>query len=163
MTNGSPSPVVQHVPSARDHLPGCGLGVYFALLVGIGLSGVMGVFFSLFMMHGGGGTTSPLSVTYGGAVDPSQLAPLREAGLLGPKEIPDVFHPETYDGSHACAIVGGALLRLGEKGGERLSLATVTSVVETPEGVRVVGEGEIHCLFGPKEGASRFAAMLRAR
>lgn len=163
MTDGPLTPTVQNVQSARDALPGCGLGIYFVLLVGIGLSGVAGVFFSMWMMHGGGSTVSPLAVTYGGGVDPLQLAPMRAAGILGPKEVPDVYHPETYDGARACAIVGGTLFRISENGAERLSLATVTSVVDTPDGVRIVGDGEIHCLFGENEGADHFAAMLRAR
>lgn len=146
----------------RDRLPGCGLAVYFLLLVALLITGVAGIFFTMSVLHGAGSSTSPLSVTYGGGLPEQWLAPLRKAGVLEKDEVPDVYHPEIYDGSRACAVVGPTLVRVTEETVEKLAIASITRVEEVDGAVVITGGVAIRCAFGEGEGGERFAAMLRA-
>lgn len=143
-------------------MPGCGLAVYFLLLVALLVTGIAGIFFTMSVLHGAGSSTSPLSVTYGGGLPEQWLAPLRSAGVLGKDEVPDVYHPEIYDGSRACAVIGSTLVRVTETGVEKVSIHSLTGVEEVPGAVVVRGETTVRCAFGEGEGGDRFAAMLRA-
>lgn len=143
-------------------MPGCGLGVYFLVLVALLVTGILGIFFTMWVLHGAGSSTSPLSVTYGGGLPEQWLAPLRTAGVLGRDEVPDVYHPEIYDGSRACAVIGPTLVRVSEAGVEKVAIASITRVDEVDDAVVVTGDGSIRCAFGEGEGSDRFAAMLRA-
>ncbi|MFZ5477737.1 MAG: hypothetical protein ACOZNI_13260 [Myxococcota bacterium] len=146
-----------------EGLPGCGLAAFAGLLLVIFTIGVIGVSVSTYSVFTAGEQLSPQLLSYGGVVDPSLLGPMRDAGLLGKDEIPDAFHAETLDGTSACALSAGKLLRLEEGVGSTLSLDTVTDVREEADGVVVVGASTVRCAFRPDEGAERFARMIRSR
>lgn len=144
-------------------LPGCGIAAYVGVLGGIFLLGATGLFFWTWTILQAGDGADPLNVTYGGTTQPFLMEPMRAAGLLGPEEVPDVFHPESYDGTTACAISGGALLRLSPSGIETLPLAAITSVEGDESRVVAHGTPTVTCYFQPGEGGDRFLRILQAR
>ncbi len=148
-----------------ERLPGCGLAAYVLLLLTIGSAGVIGLSISWYSLVAGGQQLSPLRSSYGGVVDPAVLRPLRDAGLIGGTEIPDVFHAERFDGEAACAIAGQRLVRLsGEHGPQTLPLAEITDVSGSEATVTAVGAGvTITCPFAAGEGGGSFKAMLDRR
>ncbi len=150
-------------PSER--LPGCGLAAYVAILLTIGSLGAFGLAFSWYSVVAGSDQLSPTRSSYGGVVDPAVLRPLRTAGLLGPTEIPDVFHAERLDGEAACAIIGDRLVRLSaEHGAQELRFTEITELSGSES--EVVAKGAtltIACVFGPGEGGGSFKAMLDRR
>jgi hypothetical protein len=88
---------------------------------------------------------------------------MRDAGLLGPDEIPDAFHAEIVGGREACAISGGRLLRLHLDEGQQVPLSAITAVRIDPDGsVVATGPTTVTCPFGPDDGGDRFARMLQA-
>lgn len=144
-------------------LPGCGLAAYVLVLGGFFMLGMTGVgLWALTVVDASSGA-SPNRLVFGGSAPPYLLQPLRDAGLIGETEIPDVFHPETLDGSTACAVSRGVLLRIGPEGASRLDLDEVTEVSGTELTVVVEGPTTITCNFGPGEGGDRFLRMLKAR
>ncbi|MFN7142161.1 MAG: hypothetical protein ACK4YP_00170 [Myxococcota bacterium] len=145
-------------------LPGCGIAAFVGVLFVIFSLGVTGIVFSWYSMLTSGGELAPQKVSYGGVIDARMLKPMREAGLLGANEIPDLFHAENIGGTEACAVSSGKLLRLdAEDGAQSLPLASVTSVTGDETQVTVTGEITITCPFRPGEGAEKFRRMLEHR
>lgn len=151
----------QH-PQAR--LPGCGLAAYAALLLVIASAGAVGLTVSWYSLITGSEALAPTRMAYGGVVDPAVLAPMRQAGLLTSTELPDAFHAEVPNGTSACAISGGKVLRLSAEGGaQSLALDKVLSITGDATGVTVQGEPTIRCPFRPGEGGESFLRMLQAK
>jgi hypothetical protein len=151
-------------PDTPRQVPGCGLAAFALLLFTIFVIGLTGVSISTLSILTAGEQLSPQKLSYGGVVSPQMLAPLRDAGLIGPDEVPDAYHAENVTGSEACAISGGRLLRLGgAAGNQEMPIASITAVESTDDAVEVRGATTIICQFGPDEGAERFANMLRNR
>jgi hypothetical protein len=144
-------------------IPGCGLAAFAFLLFGIFLIGITGVAVSTYSIFTAGEALSPQLLSYGGLVDPSMLAPMRDAGILGPAELPDAYHAEDATGRNACALSQGKLLRIEGGVGTTMSLDTIADVREEDGAVVVVGEKTVRCPFGEGEGGDRFARMLRSR
>ena len=144
----------------RKELPGCGLAAFAFVLLGIFLAGVAGIVFSTHSMLTSGVELSPSQLSYGGEVDARLLAPMRQAGLLGPTEIPDAFHPENADGSRACALSGGKVLRLDGTTTQSMPIASITSVEGSDTEVVIHGETTIVCPFEPGQGAEQLRRML---
>lgn len=156
----APSP--HQLARIRQAMPGCGLAAYLVILLTIATAGVVGMSIALWSLIAGSETSSPYNLAYGGMVDPAVLEPMREAGGLGPEEIPEAFHMETLDGSSACALSGGQLIRLERGTVTRLSLREVQKVEDRPDGVSVKGPIEIFCPFSAGEGGDRFRRMVEA-
>lgn len=156
----APSP--HQLARIRQAMPGCGLAAYLLILLTIATAGVAGMSIALWSLISGSETNSPFNLAYGGMVEPSLLAPMREAGALGPEEVPEAFHTETLDGSTACALSGGQLIRLEEGKVTRLALREIAKVEDRPDGVLVQGPVEIFCHFAAGEGGDRFGRMVEA-
>lgn len=145
-------------------LPGCGIAAFVGLLFLIFSLGITGIVFSWYSMLTSGGELAPQKVSYGGVIDARMLKPMRQAGLLGPDEIPDVFHAENAGGTEACAVSSGKILRLdAEDGPQSMPVASITTVTGTETEVVITGETTITCPFRPGEGAERFKRMLENR
>lgn len=157
-----PTPTPHELALHRQNMLGCGMAAYSFVLLGIFAVGVVGLSLATYTIFFAGEAASPMNLSYGGLTSPVFLEPLEAAGLITAGEAPDAYHAEALDGSVACALHEGDLLRLSAEGAFRMPLATVTAVDEVPEGVRVVGEREVLCRFNAGEGADRFARMLRA-
>lgn len=155
-----PLPGPHNLASRRANLPGCGIAAYAIVLFAIFVTGVTGVVTAYSSLVGASQGSSINRLTYGGNVPPPMLGPLRSAGLIAPDEIPDLVHVETMLGTEVCAISRGRLVRLDSKGPRAMELSTIREVVEESDGVRVTGEIEIFCPFGPDEGGDRFARIL---
>lgn len=146
--------------AVRSQIPGCGFALYVVILLVFFILGVVGISMSTLTIFDASKNADPYRLTYGGNVEPALLTPMRNAGLLGPDEVPDAFHAENLMGDVACAIKGTELLRLDAGGPVRFPLASITAVEPTEAGVRVVGAQTVFCAFGPGEGADRFTRML---
>jgi hypothetical protein len=146
-------------------LPGCGIAAFVGVLFTIFSLGVTGIVFSWYSMLTSGGELAPQNLSYGGVIDARMLRPMRDAGLLGPQEIPDAFHAENVSGSAACAVSSGKVLRLSpEAGAQSIPLAAITRVEGTDLLVTVASaEATIACPFKPGEGADRLKVMLENR
>lgn len=149
-------------------MPGCGLGVYAALLLGLGVVGVVGLVLSSMALLQGDGT-SPTELMSGTAVETWRLAPMIKVGVLPPGQVPAAWHDESLvaDGSRACALTGDAVLRIEDGKGSRLSFPEITEAAsaDTPDGatvVRVTGsDTSISCLFGAGDGGLRFLRQVQ--
>ena len=143
---------------------GCGVLAYAGILGLIFTAGMTGMSLSMWVLYESGAKLSPMNLSYGGVVDAHILAPMRVAGLIGQEEIPDAFHAERLDGSVACAISRGALLRLGPDGEkEQVLLQDIQRVDATETDVKASGAtGSVTCYFNAGEGADRLARMLQA-
>lgn len=152
------------IPPDHPHqtLPGCGLAAYAGLLMLIASVGAVMMVFSYYSLLSSGSALSPMRTSYGGVVDPRVLQPMRDAGLIGPTELPDAFHAESYDGDEACAISKDVLLRLSDAdGAQRLPLRELEAVSGSDTEVIAVGAGvTIRCQFRPGEGAGSFKVMV---
>lgn len=145
-------------------LPGCGLAAFALLLFTIFSIGVTGISVSTYSILTAGEHLTPQRLSYGGVVDRRMLEPMREAGLLGPDELPDVYHAENATGSEACAVSTGRLLRIDAEGGHQVPLASITSVGGTDlEVVIHATDTSLVCHFGEGEGGDRFRRMLENR
>lgn len=145
-------------------VPGCGLAAFSMLLLVMFLIGLTGVSIAYYSLFTSGRQLSPTKLSYGGVVDTTMLAPMRAAGLIGPEELPDAFHAEFIDGSRACAISSGKVLRLDGGVGQTLALADVREVKGDAYAVEAVGPtGSLTCYFGEGEGGDRFKRMLEQR
>jgi hypothetical protein len=149
-------------PIPYERLPGCGFGVYVLVLAVLCVAGIAGMFFSLWVLHVGGAELAPNRVSYGGVVDPANLQPMREAGLLAADEIPDIFHAEAMGGTPACAVSNGKLLRVDGGQGSMLPLSALGAVTASEHSFTAAGPPAITCTFLPGEGGDRFARMLGA-
>lgn len=153
-------------PEPRQ-LPGCGLAAFAMVLLLIFLIGISGVFFSTCTLLRSGAELTPQRLAYGGMVDPSMLAPLRQAGLIGPDEVPDAYHAENATGTEACAISGREVVRIGAGGPQSMPIASITSVTGSDTEVVIHGDAStdatLTCRFGPDEGGDRFRRMLDNR
>lgn len=150
-------------------LPGCGMAAYAVLLLLlclVGLAGMVGAVL-LALRPGGQGGPSPLQA--GSEVAVWRLQPMRDAGLLKLTEVPDAYHDESasLDGTKACALSGGRVLRLAEGQGTAIPYAEIASVEEKPDDggrtVVVKGQGKVaSCRFRKGEGGDRFARQIRS-
>ena len=130
---------------------------YLAILVTIMAVGGAGVFFSTWSLISAGSRMTPLRLTWGGVAEPMQLLPMREAGLLGPTEAPDVFVAETIDGKAACAVKDMVLLKL--EGGRGVKVELRGAKISR-SGTRVQ-VGDVSCGLLDEEEAARFERMIR--
>lgn len=153
----------------RAALPGCGLGAYALLLLALGLTGVVGmVMATLSLLQGEGG--GPSDLLAGTSVPTWRLAPLVRSGALQPGEIPTAFHDESVamDGSRACALLPGAVVRVEDGKGQRVAYSAISDLhTDTlPDGsynvALVSPEGTLACRFGKDEGGERFARQVNA-
>ncbi|MDP2311772.1 MAG: hypothetical protein Q8P41_02630 [Pseudomonadota bacterium] len=144
-------------------LPGCGLAAFAMLLVALFTLGFSGVLFSTYSILQSGNELTPRRLSYGGVVDPSMLRPLQDAGLIGPDEVPDAYHAENIDGTAACAISGGEVVRLSPEGAQSMPVASITAVTGSDTEVVIQGDTSIVCPFGADEGGERFRRMLENR
>ena len=149
-----------HVEEVRQpaNIPGCGLAAFALLLLCIMAIGLTGVGVLTYSVFTGGEALSPTKFSYGGLVDPSILRPMRDAGLIGPTELPDAFHSENSDGTSACAISSGRLVRVGPDA--QMPLSSIRAIEGTDNEVIAVGDTRITCWFGDDEGGDRFRRML---
>jgi hypothetical protein len=130
---------------------------YLTILVSLMLVGGAGLFFSTWSMLSAGSRMTPLRLTWGGVAEPMQLLPMREAGLLGPEEAPDIFVAETIDGKKACAVKDMVLLKLEDGRGIKVELR---GAKVSRSGARVQ-VGEASCGLLDEEEAARFERMIR--
>ncbi len=144
-------------------IPGCGLAAFVGVLFMIFAIGVSGVVFSTCSILRSGEALSPRRLSYGGMVDPGMLSPLREAGLIGPDEVPDAYHAENDAGTAACAISGGEVMHLGPEGAVEMPISSITAVTGSDTEVVIQGDTSIVCHFGADEGGARFRRMLENR
>lgn len=154
--------------SEPRQLPGCGLAAFAMLLICIFTVGISGVLFSTYSILQSGNELTPRNLSYGGVVDPVMLVPLRDAGLIGPDEIPDAFHAENVPGTEACAISDGKVMRIGAAGAQSMPIASISSVTGSDTEVVIHGDASsggpsLVCHFGPDEGGDRFRRMLENR
>lgn len=157
---GDPGVEEKRVPAAQ--VPGCGLAAFAMLLLTIFAIGVTGVTIATYSVFHSGHQLSPMKLSYGGMVDSRMLQPMRDAGLLGPEELPDAYHAENVDGSSACAISRGRLVRVGPQ--DELPIAEIREVRGDASRVEAVGDGRsVVCTFREDEGGDRFARMLENR
>jgi len=144
-------------------LPGCGLAGFAMLLLAIFTVGISGVFLSTYSILTSGNELTPRNLSYGGVVDAAMLKPLRDAGLIDEGEIPEAYHAENVEGTAACAISGGEVMRVGGGGAASMPLTSITSVGGTDEAVVITGDTTFTCTFGKDEGGARFRRMLENR
>lgn len=147
---------------------GCGLAVYTLLLAFLGIAGVVGVVMSSFALLQGDGT-SPGELTSGSNVETWRLAPLIKAGVLTPGETPDAWHDETAlgDGTRACALVKGGVVRVEGGVGTRVAYADIEEVriEDLPDRSQVVivrgKDASLSCAFLQGEGGLRMLRQIQ--
>lgn len=153
----------------RASLPGCGLGAYALLLLGLGMTGVLGmVMATLALLQGEG--SGPSDLLAGVSVPAWRLAPLVKSGALKPGEVPTAFHDESVslDGSRACALLPDAVVRVEDGKGTRLLYSQISDqhADTLPDGSYNVAftspDGTLACRFGQGEGGERFARQVNA-
>lgn len=144
--------------------PGCGLGLYAIMLLTISAVGFIGMAIGAFGMFVQLSSVNPKELTSGSEVDAWRLQPLRDAGVLGPDEVPAAWHDESADlgGDPACALLLDRAIRVNEGEGRSLPYAQIEKVeLLTPgAGQEVVlltarpdsGLQDVACRFGPREG-----------
>lgn len=149
--------------------PGCGLGIYVILLLVGFIAGVSGLVFSTVALLSAAGDQDPRALMSGHEVESWRLQPMRDAGLLGPDELPLSWHDETDDfsGRTACAMTDRAVLRLEDGVGRRLSFEEMAEVeiLAGASGEVVVmaaqqGEG-LGCRFLKGQGGNRFLRQVQ--
>lgn len=149
--------------------PGCGLGIYALLLIGLGTAGLVGLLVATAALLQGDGT-SPMELVSGKAVPTWRLAPMMQAGVLAVDEIPLAWHDESglADGTRACALLPELVVRVEEGVGKRVAYKDITEarMDSLPDGSQVVlvtdGSADLACLFKPGEGAVRFLRQIQA-
>lgn len=149
--------------------PGCGLGLYAMLLLVGFFAGIAGLAFSTFALLSAAGQQDPRDLVAGHEVEAWRLQPMRDAGLLGPEELPLSWHDETEDfsGRTACALTEQAVLRLDAGEGRRLAFEEVgkVEILAGASGEVVVlsalqGEG-LGCRFLQGQGGNRFLRQVQ--
>ena len=147
-----------------QNLPGCGLALFVMLLAGFFCVGATSHGVSIFAVLSSADALRSSKLVYGGNVDPRTLMPMRDAGGIRQDETPDAFHAETADGTRACAISGGRVVRVDDGAVTAIPLAEITGVVPEQGAVAVYGAtASVVCTFEEGEGGDRFARMLQAR
>ena len=176
--------------SDPSQLPGCGIGIYAALLLSIGLLGLGGIGLSTWALFQGGEVTSS-ELMPGHELQVYQLSALRRAELIEVEEVPEIFHDEspTRDGATACALMSDRLVRVvsvsngrgwscqNQTEGPILGWTIAYDQIEAVDsegthysdasvmiyGTDAEGEAvEIQCEFGPEEGAMRFKRVVQS-
>lgn len=155
-------PTRQDLAREREKMPGCGLAAYVVILMSVTALGISGLFISTSSLLQVGPGAAPSALTYGANVPDAALVPLRAAGLLGPDELPELYHAEDMMGARACAVSKSTVMRLDETGKHTLALTEIQKVEETEDGVRLDGPVSFTCYFGRAEGGDRFARMIQA-
>lgn len=152
---------------------GCGLGLYAMLLLSVCVLGLAGMGMATVNLFLAGFQENPREMSAGTDVPSYRLQPLRDAGVLGPDEVPLSFHDESADlrGMPACAMLPDRLIRVNEDGtGKALAWDRVVGVerVEGGAGDEVIivqadtGEADaLGCRFGPGEGGHRFLRQVQ--
>lgn len=144
-------------------LPGCGLAAFVAILAMFFCVGVAGHGVSIWAVVDSADALRSSKLVYGGNVDPRTLVPMRDAGGIGQDEVPDAFHAETMDGTRACALSAGKVIRIEAGEVSVLPVAEVQRVVEADGTVTLHGATtSIVCPFGPDEGGERFARSIES-
>ncbi len=144
-------------------LPGCGLAAFVAILAMFFCVGVAGHGVSIWAVVDSADALRSSKLVYGGNVDPRTLVPMRDAGGIGQDEVPDAFHAETMDGTRACALSAGKVIRIEAGEVSVLPVAEVLRVVEEGGAVALHGATtSIVCPFGPDEGGERFARSIES-
>jgi hypothetical protein len=148
---------------------GAGMAIYAGMLIVLFFVAVGALSMASYvLLKQSSGSWSELEP--GTAVPVWRLAPLRDAGLLGPDEVPLAWHDESMrlDGSIACALLPDALVRVDEGRAQRVAYSAVRAVdVQGTEESGVVvdarSEGEtLRCSFRPQDGGERFARQVKA-
>ncbi len=158
-------------PAARrDELPGCGLGLYAMLLILLGGLGLAGIGFATWALLAKGMAVNPKGWISGTEVQAFRLQPMRDAGLIGPDEVPAAWHDESDSlvGTPACAVLADRIVRVQEGDDRSLLWTDADSVdqITSGDGMEAIivtakpdsGQQDIGCRFGPGEGAH---SMLR--
>ena len=155
-----------HPPIPHD-APGCGVGLYALLLIGIGglgLVGIVGATIGLLNSE----PEEARNLVHGSEVQVWRLQPLRDAGLLELNEVPAAWHDESprYDGTRACVIRNQSVGRIEDGRASQIPWAEIVSTgVERSStdtmSITVTGKNTaLTCHFGPNEGAERFLRQV---
>ena len=149
--------------------PGCGVGLYALLLMGICLIGVLGICSATIGLLNSE-PEEARNLVHGSEVQVWRLQPMRKAGLLDLTEVPAAWHDESirFDGTTACVLTKNGAGRVEEGVGtfftwieitktevERTSDTTMSIVVHSDKSA-------FSCTFGPNEGAERFLRQIEA-
>jgi len=161
-TEALPAPDTRQDPASRPYfiLPGCGLAAYVVVLFAFFVIGVTGLGLWTLTIFSAQDGARVDNLTYGGHVPSAVVIPMFTAGLLKPNEIPDLFHVETADGSVACAVVSGDIVRISDSEKIRFPLKEIREVQGDEEHIIVVGPQTFACEFAPGTGGDRFRRIL---
>lgn len=154
-------------------LPGCGMAFYALLLVFFLLAGVTGMILSTGQLLQAGSEAGPTKLRPGAQVGVWQMAPLRDAGVVGVAEIPLAWHDDTVaqDGSRACALMEDRLVQSYDGVGATVAYKDIDDIAYTgspEEGSTVTVSGadpsgqpvSIACGFLPHDGGTRMKTQL---
>ncbi len=169
------APVDPTDPAAQtdERAPGCGLAAYAFLLLGISVVGMVGMTLGTIGILYQATETNPRALTSGTEAGAWRLQPLRDAGVLGPDEVPGAYHDESPDlmGSAACALTADRAIRVQDGEGRSLAYADMADIE-----LMVLGSGEevvlmtarpdtdatdLACRFGPDEGANQLMRQVQ--
>ena len=153
----------------RHDAPGCGVGLYALLLIGICLIGVLGICSATIGLVNSE-PEEARNLVHGSEVQVWRLKPMRQAGLLELTEVPAAWHDESFgfDGTTACVLTENGAGRVEEGVGTFFTWAeiTKTEVERTSETTMSIivhsNETSFSCSFGPNEGAERFLRQIEA-
>ena len=154
-------------------LPGCGMAFYALLLVFFLLAGITGMVLSTGQLLQASSEAGPTKLRPGSQVGVWQMAPLRDAGVVGVVEIPLAWHDDTVaqDGSRACALMDDRLVQAYDGVGKTLAYGFIDTIDYTgspEEGSTVTASGtgpdgkpvSIACGFLPHDGGTRMKTQL---
>jgi hypothetical protein len=107
---------------------------------------------------------------HGSEVQVWRLQPLRDAGLLELTEVPLAWHDESprRDGTTVCALRSASVVRLHQGHAQQMDFSQISDIATAANAdgravVTISGPGDpIGCIFGPTEGAGRFARQLES-
>ena len=147
--------------------PGCGVGLYAMLLIGICLVGVLGVCSATIGLLNSE-PEEARNLVHGSEVQVWRLQPMRKAGLLELTEVPSAWHDESFgfDGTTACVLTTKGAGRVEDGVGvffmwSEITKTEVNRTSETTMSVSVHNsESSFSCIFGPNEGAERFLRQI---
>jgi hypothetical protein len=176
-------------PIEASGFPGCGLGIYAALLVFICMLGLGGIGIATYGLFQDASVTAA-EIQPGHELQVYQLSALRRSGLVEVNEVPAVFHDEsrTLDGAIVCVLMQDRLIRVESESAERgwgcsgveerpvqgwqLAYDQIQSIESTGDhftefefiatGLDAQQEPlEIRCSFGKEEGGLRMKRQLQ--